>query len=63
MSQTDKILKHLKTGKTLTPLAALEKYGCFRLAARIEELRKAGHKIETRRINRKGKSYAGYKLA
>ena len=45
-SQCDVILQHLKSGKSLTPLDALRLYGCFRLAARIHDLRCAGHDIE-----------------
>ena len=47
MSQTAKILDHLKAGHPITGLVALEKFGCFRLAARIRELRKAGYRIES----------------
>ena len=36
-SQYDMILKHLKRGDSITPLDALDKYGCFRLAAVICE--------------------------
>lgn len=45
MTQCDHILKHLKTGRGITPLAALERWGCFRLAARIAELKRQGHTI------------------
>lgn len=38
LSQEQKILAYLKDGHTLTPLEALNKYGCFRLAARINAL-------------------------
>lgn len=47
MSQTDEILAHLKSGKEITPLEALDLYGCFRLGARILDLRKKGHPIIT----------------
>jgi hypothetical protein len=46
----------------ITPVEALEKYGCFRLAARIEELRKQGHQIVTRTIQRGEKEFAQYNL-
>ncbi|MNP82727.1 hypothetical protein D3C76_1814610 [compost metagenome] len=36
------ITKYLEQGGRLTPLSALELFGCFRLAARIWELRRAG---------------------
>ena len=47
MSVNEKILKYLQKGKSITPMEALEKFGCFRLSARIWELKKEGHDIET----------------
>jgi hypothetical protein len=47
VTQTDQILAHLKTGRPLDPLTALGEYGCFRLAARIYDLRNAEHDIAT----------------
>ena len=60
-SQTQKILTHLKSGKTLTAMQALKKFDCMRLAARIEDLREA-YIITTEMIKRNGKRYARYKL-
>lgn len=62
MSQTDAIKAHLQTGAAITPLEALDKYGCFRLAARIDELRREGLEIETVTQTRNGKRYAAYQL-
>ena len=45
MSQKQQILRHLKGGKTLTPLQALKKFGCLTLSQRVTELRMEGHKI------------------
>jgi hypothetical protein len=42
MTQTERIRQHLLARKSITPLQALKRYGCFRLAARICELRKEG---------------------
>lgn len=62
MSQSDAIREHLESGRDLTPLDALDLYGCFRLAARVDELRASGLNIETI-IERRGKKrYARYKL-
>ena len=47
MSQSEKILYHLSSGKTISPLEALQSYGCFRLASRISELKREGHDIVT----------------
>lgn len=44
-TQRQSILAHLEAGHTLTAIKALERFRCFRLAARIEELRRAGHEI------------------
>lgn len=38
MSQTKDILNHLKSGKKITPLEALTRYGCGRLASRIYDI-------------------------
>jgi len=60
-SQNQKILNYLKQGKTITPIQALNLFGCFRLAARISDLRKGGHTIYTNTITKDNKSFAGYK--
>jgi biotin operon repressor len=56
------ILTHLQSGRSLTPLEALNEFGCFRLAAHIESLRKDGHRIFTHMVNENGKKYAKYTL-
>lgn len=61
MSQTKQILNHLRKGP-INAMQALNDYGVFRLAARIEDLRKDGHDISTEIIKRGGKSYAVYSL-
>jgi hypothetical protein len=62
MSQTEQILNDLKKGITITPMVALHRYGCMRLAARVIELKHSGHKIKKTMINNNGKRYAGYYL-
>ena len=61
MSQLKEILESLREGP-ITPLEALDRHGCFRLAARIEELRQAGHQVVTHRVSHDGKSFAQYVL-
>lgn len=61
-SQNDEILAWLKSGKSISPLEALEKFGCFRLGGRIFELKQAGHKIVTEMVTKNGKRYASYSL-
>ena len=43
--QTDKILAHLKSRKTITTLQAMRSYGICRLSERVRELKAAGHQI------------------
>jgi hypothetical protein len=62
-SQCEQILKYLKTGKAITPLEALEKFGCFRLAARIDELRKRGYSINTHKLKVGKKLVGSYRMA
>ena len=50
MTQNDMILNHLKSGRPITPLQALSEFGCFRLAARIWELREDGHDVKMKRV-------------
>jgi len=42
------VLDHLRAGGTLTQEQALARYGIGRLAARVGELREAGHDVRTR---------------
>jgi len=62
MTQKQQILNYLKSGKCLTPLEALELFGCFRLASAIHELKKEGHKIITRIVGNDHKKWAQYYL-
>lgn len=63
MSQEAQILAHLRSGHTLTPLEALDMFGCFRLGARIGELREAGLDIKTEIVRTStGKRVARYSL-
>lgn len=48
-TQATQILKFLQAGNKLTPQEALLKFGCFRLAARINDLRRDGYDIHTDR--------------
>ena len=62
MSQEQDILYHLHNISPLTPLDALNLYGCLRLSARIDDLRRQGHNIETKIVERNGKRFAEYKM-
>lgn len=62
-TQAEEILKYLQSGKSITPLESLERFGCFRLGARIYDLRKEGHEIEREMVTTpQGKHVASYKL-
>lgn len=61
-SQTAMILGHLRSGKSITPLDALDLFGCFRLGARIYDLRQSGHKIEKELIDVGGRWVAEYRM-
>lgn len=64
MTQQEQILGHMQTHGHINPILALEEYGCFRLAARISDLKKLGHQIDTTITGSKfGKRYAVYSLA
>lgn len=67
-SQNRDILAHLKRGHSLTPLNALTRYGCFRLSARIYELRNGKYDgvkhpiVAVPEHLKNGKTVAKYKL-
>lgn len=52
------ILEWLEKNKSITPLDALHYIGCYRLSARIYDLRQEGNVIETDKSN----GYATYFL-
>lgn len=62
VAQNEQILKHLKRGYRVTPIQALQKWGCLRLSGRIYDLRAQGHKIRTEIVERHGKRFAEYRL-
>ena len=61
MSQASRILAYLKTGETLSPEEAIFHFRCYRLGARVYDLRRAGWNIvdigPERNVN-----YSVYKL-
>lgn len=61
MSQEVQIFNHLKRHGSITPLQALNEYGCMRLAARVCDLRGQGHHIETNMIERGNNRFAQYR--
>jgi len=63
-TQCTQILQHMRDGYGITPLEALGEYGCFRLGARIYDLRQEGHNIYRVMVldERTGKRFARYSL-
>jgi len=63
-SQKENILEYLKQGHSITPIEALNKFGCFRLAAVVFDLKVEANLIITTMIDDKktGKRYAQYTL-
>jgi hypothetical protein len=58
-----KVLHHLNSGKSITPLEALGLYGSFRLAAVVHSLKKRGYDIITNiKVDMNGSRYAEYSL-
>ena len=62
MSQCEDIKAHLESGYTLTALEALQRFQCFRLAARIADLKHKGVAIQSRMVTDEGtgKAFAEY---
>lgn len=47
MTQTEAILAIFKSGRSLTPLEALDEVGSFRLGARVWDLKREGYGIQS----------------
>lgn len=67
MTQTERVIKHLKEYGSITPLEAIKEYEITRLGARIWGLRNSGYEIETQTETSKNRfgdktSYAKYVL-
>ena len=62
-SQCDRLVKYMLSGNSVTPIKARSLFGAERLAARILEIKKAGHKVKTViKTDLNGKVYAEYSL-
>ena len=67
-SQCRKILQHMELFGSITAAEAVERYSCYRLSARIADLRAAGHAIVSEMVSKKNAdgqcvNYAVYRLA
>ena len=59
-AQNARIRMYLETGRPLTPMDALVRFNCFRLAARIKDLRNEGVAINSELVHKDGKKYSKY---
>lgn len=56
MTQCEKILKFMDTHKNgITPLQAMDKFGCMRLTSRIHDLREQGYNISSESVEVKNR--------
>lgn len=68
MTQKERIMRHLRVYGSITPMEAMAEYGCYRLGARIWDLRhKDGCDIRTETVTGKNRfgehtAYARYLL-
>lgn len=63
MSQTKEILEFMQKGRSITPQLALDKFGCFRLSARIAEIEAMGYEVvHALEQTRDGKRFGVYWL-
>lgn len=53
MTQCERILRHMTDYGSITSLEAVNEYGILRLAARISDLRRQGHPIESETVSGK----------
>lgn len=61
-NQTGLIKKYLESGNSITPLEALNLFGCLRLGARIYDLKCNGMNIISKTVTIDGKHYAKYSI-
>lgn len=67
MSDKARVLDYLQANGSITPMEALWEFGCYRLGARIWDLRHDGHSISTEKVegrdrNGERERYARYRL-
>lgn len=62
-AQNKLIREYLESGHSITPLDALKLFSCFRLSARIYDLKRQGMVIQRNMITSNGKTFASYRKA
>lgn len=63
MSQRLAIQRYLAMGLSITPIQALEKFGCLTLSQRIGEIKRDGFKVQSTMIRVGEKRVASYQMA
>ena len=61
MTQCERILEYMRQNDGITSMDAY-RLGCTRLAARIADLEKAGHKINKERVTVNKKTFVRYRV-
>lgn len=61
-TQNEMVLNHMRDYGSITPLQALRLYGCFRLGARIYDLKRKGINVVAKIIKNKKKHFASYSI-
>ena len=54
------VLRHLRSGKRITAYEAVQRYGIYRLAARVNELRRMGHAVKSTEVRDGSRHWAVY---
>jgi hypothetical protein len=54
------VLRHLRSGKRITAYEAVQRYGIYRLAARVNELRRMGHAVKSEDVWQGSRHWAVY---
>ena len=63
ITKTQEIHSHLQSGKSISPLESWEKFGCYRLASVIHDMRQKGADIHTdMKATANGSKHAVYTL-
>lgn len=61
-SQNTAILNHMLAGNSISPLEALNLFGCLRLGGRRYDLVKEGWNVKTDIVKENGKRFARYSI-
>lgn len=61
-SQSTAILNHMLAGNSISPLEALNLFGCMRLGGRRYDLVKDGWDVKTDIVKENGKRFARYSI-